>query len=109
MTQEYEEIREALIALLCVGDKIMYIHCGAFVKVGYHIIKICEDGVILKELNQIKLLWREFEHYKGVLHAWDVSPLVCPYRTDKRINEMIRLLEDPSILIIARDRKIKSK
>lgn len=98
MNKEYEQIRKALIALLCVGDTINWLRSDSLMK--YHWV----DPYTVSEISPHKILvvygeWhgsicrKEIEYYKGQLYIWDASDAFYPYRGKRRIKEIISRLE----------------
>jgi hypothetical protein len=98
MDKEYEIIRKTLIALLCVGDTLNWIHSDSLMK--HHWI----DPYIISEITPYRIIvtydeWRgavyrnRIEYYRGKLYIWDVSDAFYPYRGKKRIKEIYSMLE----------------
>lgn len=92
--KKYDIIREALISLLCVGEKINFIH--RFTGRTYYTIKRYEIIAIEKKSIAIGVrAWVEIcrfstiEHYQGQLYIWD-GPQI-PRK--QKIMEMIEILE----------------
>jgi hypothetical protein len=94
MNEEYAIIREALIALLCVGDKINYIH---YCSDGHYsireslIVAIHKKGIVIQNwaaTDEICSL-NAIEHYQGELYIWE-EPQVM---RDRKIERMIEIIE----------------
>jgi hypothetical protein len=99
MTEEYEQIREGLIAMMCVGDGIFTIHSGSngwqHIIARHHVGEIYENSFRVKEYNNGIYTWREIEYYDGHLYVWNMKPSYYNYRTDKRIKKMIEVIRSP--------------
>jgi hypothetical protein len=91
MSEEYEAIREALIALLCVGDEINYICIS---DKGH--IEIAKDPVRkIREKYIFTKCWsfipfELIEHYNGELYAWERYSF---YTREEKVREMIKIIE----------------
>jgi hypothetical protein len=112
MTLEYKQMREALIALLCVGDKIPRIHKmpGKYHRdtnthdYYYHIkystvVEITENDINLltsKTIHLGALKW--IEAYEGELYFWGEISAFSPPRRDNKIKEMIKIIESKATL-----------
>jgi hypothetical protein len=76
MFEEYEAIKEALIALLCVGDCIRYAHInmnGSLVFRECSVVEIREKEFVVKKPDYPSYLYCIFyfaalEHYEGHLY-----------------------------------------
>lgn len=89
MDEEYLLMREALIALLCVGEKINHIyltHGGYNVVYRDRIVELTDGKIVLD-------LWGTccdvlIEHYNGELYIWSNAP-----KDQKdRVKEMIEII-----------------
>jgi hypothetical protein len=110
ITSEYEEIRSGLIALLCVGDQLNYIHsekgAGNYEAATHDspcVISRCvvvdlldmEDGKVIKLKNYGHLrveLIGTIEQYQGELYVWSN----CRYNSwsrETKIRKMIEVIE----------------
>jgi hypothetical protein len=72
MDEEYEKIREALIALMCVGDEIRYIYsfagdCHTIYRTV--ITRIDETELCVLDWGVCGLY--RIEHYEGKLYIWE--------------------------------------
>jgi hypothetical protein len=94
---EYKTIREALIALLCVGDEVVFI-CRRPPKYEDYtfdkrtIMAIEDDGVILQTwAYPRKISMHTVEHHEGQIYFFEDSgyPLSCRARRKK----MLKILE----------------
>jgi hypothetical protein len=89
MSEEYEQIREVLLALMCVGDKINYIY---FCHGGYYRIYKTIVNEIEKEAVRIDgwgmCALYAVEHYQGELYVWERH---YP-RNDDRLEAMAKII-----------------
>jgi hypothetical protein len=94
MNKEYEQMRGALLALLCVGDKINLIHHyaeGSDIIKPCYVLKIEPDSIVIENWGA----WAEncyiksIEQYKGELYIWKERQIK---RKDK-IRKMISIIE----------------
>jgi hypothetical protein len=97
MSREYEQIREALLSLLCVGDKLNWIRYD-FIRKNhwldlYTITGITDDKISFKEWYHGSVSKREIECYEGQLYIWDATETAYPYRSNKRIKGIISMLK----------------
>jgi hypothetical protein len=95
MTKEYEMIREALIALLCVNDKVYYIHRWN----GFNIIRksyvtsiLPNIGITIQNRYTINTncSFGSMEHNEGKLYIWDD---IGQMRRKKKIENMMEILK----------------
>jgi hypothetical protein len=97
MNEEYEQIREALIALLCVGDEMRFIHTGTlttFMITSQNVAEIHEscnsfrlvNGVVLHNFNEV-------EYYQGALYIWGADKTKLPYRSAKRFEKIVDIIK----------------
>jgi hypothetical protein len=97
MIKDYEEIRKVLIDLLCVGDKIYWIHSDIALKSHYvsnHCVKEIGKTILsFGEWTNYSIYKEELEAYKGQLFLWEKSEDTYPFRSIKRINKMLRILK----------------
>lgn len=110
MTQEYELIREGLLALLCVGDKIFRIHpiTGAFdlktkEHTRYHtiaestVIKFDENDNTLQIISNTGFKeWVDksrIEAYEGRLYAWNFVDRYYETKHEGKVDEMIKIIK----------------
>jgi hypothetical protein len=107
MTREYNEIRRALIALLCVGDKIPRIHKmpGKYHAdtnthdIYYHIkystvVEITKDNIKLRTSTTTHpdaLKW--IEAYEGELYFWGEINSFSKPRRENKLKKMIEIIE----------------
>jgi hypothetical protein len=104
MDQEYEQIREGLLALMCVGDHVGLIvstlsrqyNCLAV----YTIEDVLDDKTIIVT-DQVGTSFgvkvKSLEVHNGMIYSWEVSPKHYPYRSIARIKKMIEILESKDI------------
>jgi hypothetical protein len=94
MTDGYEEIREALIALLCIGDKIYYIHSwdNHDIITKSYIIEIFPGGLAIQNRVTIRrtCYFSWMEHYEGKLYIWENFRIM---RRELKIEAMIEILK----------------
>jgi hypothetical protein len=104
ITKEYEEIREALLSLLCVGDTINYIHShrdgmdtqfkpyNTILK--YRIVEVFEKAIRIENFGYISTVLRPtIEQYKGELYIWNNANSHAYTDREKRIEELIKVIE----------------
>jgi hypothetical protein len=97
MKREYEQMREALLSLLCVGDKLNWIRYDYLGKKHwidqYTITGISEDVISFKEWYHGRVYKKEIECYEGQLYIWEARETDYPYRSNKRIKGIISTLK----------------
>jgi hypothetical protein len=94
--KNYDTIREALIALLCVGDSINYLHhsIGLGLMVTRHTVtEITDEFIKLADYRFSIYKFFTIEHYKGELYIWCEEYGSYRLRTTPRILRMIELIE----------------
>jgi hypothetical protein len=100
MTREYKELREARLALLCVGDQINYIHLGVgghkHVVARHYITKILDYGVRLQGYSHIDILWDSIDLCRNELYVLESSKSLFPYCSQERLDEMLEILKSPT-------------
>jgi hypothetical protein len=100
MNEEYEQIREGLIALICVGSKIKvivntlsrrYQNIAVYTVIGFY----NDEKLMMKDELDYKcgLPIKALEVYKGELYSWEISGKYYYFRSLKRINKMIEIIE----------------
>jgi hypothetical protein len=98
MNEKYEQVREALLALMCIEDEINLIFTspGACYHqiIKCHIQDLVDDGVVLREYNHVKHLFDEIEYYKGQLYIWGASKGYFRFRTEKRFNKIMQMVDE---------------
>jgi hypothetical protein len=103
MNEEYEIVREGLLALLCVGDRINYLLTGigdidTNYTIAVHFVNtILDDGnlMIRDDLGYSHYLpLKCVEVYKGKLYAMDIPHLVYAFRSPERIERMNNIIEN---------------
>jgi uncharacterized protein YjcR len=107
MTQADYKVREALIALMCVGDKIFHLH-GQDEESNYpmKVIRTCKileihDNMIkvIDRTNSPYFVKKEFiDEHDGKLYIWNAMGWYGANTYEKRIAKMDRLIDSPSIL-----------
>jgi hypothetical protein len=96
--EEYENIRNGLLALLCVGDKINYIafgHNQRYNIIYQYLITYVEEVIIRiqDDLGYFHNIYKStIEHYNGELYIWQ-GMSTPPYRSQKRIKELAKIVE----------------
>jgi hypothetical protein len=106
MTQEEDVMREALLALLCVGDTIRYIACNQYSSVGgiYHIgrlyrIQRINPGVsirITSTLSEFSVDIENLHQYNGRLYiCYGLKPWSEDYR--EVLDEIGRVVESQEL------------
>jgi hypothetical protein len=98
-------MREALIALLCVGDRINYvmfnedntdhivIHRFIITYIDKELIRVQDD------LDFCHTMWiKAIEHYNGELYIWQAKFTRFPYRSHERIMKLIEILKSKGII-----------
>jgi hypothetical protein len=96
VAKNYNTIREALIALLCVGDSINYLHhsLGLGIMVTRHtVIEITDEFIKLADYRFSVYKFSTIEQYKGELYVWCEENGSYSYRTIPRILRMIELIK----------------
>jgi hypothetical protein len=99
-SEEYEQIREGLIALICIGDKIKvivntlsrrYNNIAIYTVAGFY----NDEKLMMKDELDYKcgLPIKALEVHKGELYSWEINGKHYPYRSAKRINKMIEIIE----------------
>jgi hypothetical protein len=93
MTKEYEIIREGLIALLCVGDPVRYLHSGVNTNC---IITTQYIGEIVGDTFSLSngMIWHNFEeieYYNGMLYVWGSWTAAYPFRSSKRYKKLVSM------------------
>jgi hypothetical protein len=110
MTQQDYEIREALIALLCVGDKIHHLatnqsNYNAVTQLHnhYHLLttyiiteilpnqKIRVGGKYSGFIQTLDMV----DEYKGKLYIWNVQGWYSPNKYELRLSRLAEYLESP--------------
>jgi hypothetical protein len=105
---EYEQIREGLIALICVGDKIHRIYrvrgsynkytgvCDIYYKVTDNTITHIPDGRSIglggsqfRTVQPTELI----EHYKGELYFWSALDMYQIHTRAQKLSKMVQILE----------------
>jgi hypothetical protein len=110
MDKEYKIIREGLIGLLCVGDRIRRLHrvLGSFNHktqshdiyyfVSLDIIKSITPGesieLVLSSGFGTRLPLRNIEVYKDELYAFSLSDISKELNHEEKMRRLIELLED---------------
>lgn len=98
---EYLQIREARLALLCVGEDIFYLHSfatdhNALRK--YPIGEINEQGIIIHNLGYAaECSFDTIEYHQGDLYIWKAPPPYCDYTRMGKVDAMIQLIESDEI------------
>jgi hypothetical protein len=96
MNKEYETVRKALLALLCVGDEVRWLRSNSILTNYYistHIIsEINGEEIVFRDWSLYKIYKKHFECYKGQLYLWDTSDAFYPYRGKRRIQTMTEIL-----------------
>jgi uncharacterized protein (UPF0261 family) len=108
MTQEYEAIREGLLALLCIGDQINYIHSGIggfnrttgenepyHTILRYYVIDVIGPGIIkIGNYGSIStVLPTAIEMYNGELYVWHNSSFTSYPTRKERIAKMTEIIK----------------
>jgi hypothetical protein len=100
MREEYETIRTGLLALMCVGDKIHYIiydHArqSKMLIQSWFIERIEGDMLALKDSIGFThaIHTRAIEQHNGELYVWQDMVYSYPFRSNKRIMRMIKMIE----------------
>jgi hypothetical protein len=93
MGEEYEQLREALIKLLCVGDSIFIIYFGTNTFIRGHISELFEDKLKIREYPVLEFPFKMVEVYSGRLYVWDSSNTKYKFRSKERIERMHEVLE----------------
>jgi hypothetical protein len=97
MSEEYEEIRKALIALLCVNDHVYHM----FHRNGYNIIRdsyiltiIPDRGIVIQNHATISqtCYFGSMEHYEGRLYIWE--GIQIPRKV--RMQNMLEMIQSPN-------------
>jgi hypothetical protein len=112
MTKEYKELREARLALLCVGDQINYIHLGVggFKRVvaKHSVFRIFDYGIRLQGYSHLDVPWNAIDLYKDELYILETSEILYPYHSKKRLNEMSEILKAPTTKFMVYDNVYKN-
>jgi hypothetical protein len=96
VTQEYEQLREALLALLCVGDKInqiCYDSIANYAIMEQRISMILKNTVKLERYNWIMFKFNTIEQHEGELYIWSSDHGKFHYRSDQRLKKIIEIIE----------------
>jgi hypothetical protein len=120
MTQADYKIREALIALLCVGDDIQIlttnvnhfdIHQKVHRKVNmietFTITKVLENKVelVVKRYSEHSYFSQDFYHldeYKGRLIGWNIMGWYQDNEYEKRIKKLVEAIESKDTIWLAK-------
>jgi hypothetical protein len=108
MTKEYEQMREGLLALLCVGDTIKYIHShrdgmGSQFKpyniiLPYRVVEISENLIKMENFGYTSTVLRSLiECYEGELYLWNDANSHFYTNRENRIKELIKIIESEKI------------
>lgn len=100
MNEEYEQIREGLIGLICVGSKIKVIVSTLsrqYNNIAIYTITGFYNDEKLKVSDELGydhgLSIKTIEVHEGELYSWEISGKYYHYRSSKRINKMIEIIE----------------
>jgi hypothetical protein len=107
MTQEDYKIREGMIALMCVGDKILHLHGDdetsnyplkvvrtcTILEIHEKNIKVVDatDAPYIADINLI-------DEYKGQLYIWNATGWYGKNQYEKRLEKMNRILKSHDML-----------
>jgi hypothetical protein len=89
--KEYNLIREALMALMCVGDEInhlYYCHGGYNTILRCRILEITDYKVVIEDWGSCNL--SSIEHYQGELYIWEEKYY---FNREAKVERMIELIE----------------
>jgi hypothetical protein len=95
--KNYNTIRNALIALLCVGDTIKLLHhiSGLGLTITkHHITEISEREIKLESYHYSPYKLYSVEYYQGELYIYTEDEEKFNYRSESRIIRMWRLIEN---------------
>jgi hypothetical protein len=100
MEEEYEMIREGLLGLICIGDKINHIFFGSGGSRGiikpYYVIEISDKEPFFLVTNETgrshEISSNMIEAFSGELYTWNCPPKFWPYRTPERIGKMFDII-----------------
>lgn len=108
MTQEYEDLREGLLALLCVGDEINYLHSGmagynqaTHSKEPYHtLLRYRVTDVISNDMIKIEsfgytstVFPSSIEVYDGELYIWSNAAYASFSTREEKVAKMSKIIE----------------
>ncbi|KAA6341029.1 MAG: hypothetical protein EZS28_052489 [Streblomastix strix] len=102
---EYLEIREARLALLCVGEEIAHIHSfqGGPDKIKKYVItNITENGIVIEHLGYSSLCHTDrIEYYAGNLYIWNTPRTYNNYSRMGKVSAMIQIIENKTTKFLA--------
>jgi hypothetical protein len=101
MDKEYKQIRKGLIALMCVGDEIRYVHSGITIEtvVSTQIIEqVTKHGFKIRGYNYVNFNFDELEVYNGRLHVWCDHLREYPCGSIRRAERLAGLIESAETL-----------
>jgi hypothetical protein len=115
MTQQDYKIREALIALLCVGDTIYHLatnqsdyNANTQQHNHYHLItNYIISEIISNKKIRVGSRWSGFiqdlsmvDEYNGKLYIWNIQGWYAPNKYELRVQRMKEYIESPYTKII---------
>jgi hypothetical protein len=95
--EEYLLVREARLALLCVGEELSFVHLfqdEANKIKRYNIIEINNDSVVIEYLGYSSFVpINNIEYYEGELYAWNPPQRYNNYSRMGKVEAMIQIIE----------------